>query len=591
MSLDAAATVAALDAARAVFRRHIESNQGRIIDMAGDSVLAVFASASGAVAAALNIQADVNDLSQPLTPDRRMRFRIGVHLGDVIEKVDGSVYGDGVNIAARLEALTEPGGISISDAVRGAVKGRVAALYQDQGVRSVKHIADPVHVWSVHPEGSTPLTSNLLTAPGPSTAAEELDLPLPDKPSIAVLPFASMSSDPEQEHFIDGVIEDIITALSRFRSLFVIARNSTFTYKGKAVDIRAVGKELGVRYVLEGSIRRAASRVRVTAQLIDALTGNHIWAEKYDRGVEDIFAVQEELTQAIVAAIAPMIDAAEIDKVRRRRPDNLSAYEVAMHARAYVTEAHMNTDHALRAKGIDMARKALAIDPRSAIALNALALGHLGDLFDGTAPDPQHTWQQGMDAATKLIEVDPSSSEGYARKAALLFDVIGADRADEARIILARARELNPNDVDVLRLQGVTEQRSGDYQASLEPLLLAIRIAPRNPQQFRNHAHLALACLGLRDYATAMGHIRLALSDAPKHGRLHMLSATILVGLDDVKAARAAFEQARQLAPGLLAQWMEDGAPTRDAAARHRLRMFLRIAAGLEDRRAADAIR
>ena len=262
-----------------------------------------------------------------------------------------------------------------------------------------------------------------------------------------------------------------------------------------------------------------------------------------------------------------------------------------MHARACVTEAHMNTDHLLRAKGIDLAKKALAIDARSAIALNALALAHLGDIFDGTASDPQLTWQLGMDAATKLIEVDPTSSEGYARKAALLFDESGADRADEARIILARACELNPNDVDVLRLQGVTEQRSGNYQASLEPLLRAIRIAPRNPQQFRTNAHLALARLGLQDYAGAMRHIHLALSDAPKHGRLHMLAATILVGLGEVEAARIAFEKARQLAPELLTRWMEDGAPTRDAAVRHRFRMFLRIAASLEDASAAQPIR
>src|SRR5450759_2248677 len=283
-------TVAALDAARAVFRTQIESNHGRVIDMAGDSVLAVFETATGAVSAALAVQQELNALSAHVSEDRRMRFRIGVHLGDVIEKSDGTVYGDGVNIAARLEGLAEVGGITISDAVQGAVRGKVTATFVDQGEQQVKNIPHPVRAFAVRTDGSTALK--------PPLAIGEIDLSLPDKPSIAVLPFANLSGDPEQEYFTDGITEDIITELSRFHSLFVIARNSTFTYKGKAVDVRTVAKELGVRYVLEGSIRRAANRVRVTAQLIDALTGIHVWADRYDRVLEAIFAVQGELTQA-----------------------------------------------------------------------------------------------------------------------------------------------------------------------------------------------------------------------------------------------------------------------------------------------------
>jgi len=283
MAADERGTVAALEAARILFRGQIESNQGRVIDMAGDSVLAVFDTASGAVGAALAIQQSLHGASSDVPEERRMRFRIGVHLGDVIEKADGAVYGDGVNIAARIESLADPGGVAVSDAVRAAVRGKVPAGFDDLGKQTVKNIAQPVRVYRLRPAGPGE------TKPAPPVG--HIDLSLPDKPSIAVLPFANMSADPEQEFFVDGVTEDIITELSRFHSLFVIARNSTFTYKGKAVDVRTVSKELGVRYVLEGSIRRAGDRIRVTTQLVDALTGSHVWAEKYDRDVEDVFAV------------------------------------------------------------------------------------------------------------------------------------------------------------------------------------------------------------------------------------------------------------------------------------------------------------
>lgn len=584
MSLDERATVQALDAARKVFRTYIESNQGRVIDMAGDSVLAVFETATGAVSAALAIQAEVNPLVDTASEDRRMRFRIGVHMGDIIEKADGTVYGDGVNIAARLEGLAEPGGITASDSIRIAVKGKVLAEFEDQGEQSVKNIADPVRAWRVRTARSG------ATASVSKSYSTEIDLSLPDKPSIAVLPFTNMSGDPEQEYFTDGITEDIITELSRFHSLFVIARNSSFTYKGKPVDVRTVSKELGVRYVLEGSIRRSGNRIRVTAQLIDAITGNHIWAEKYDRVLEDIFAVQEELTQGIVVAIAPLIAAAELDKVRRRRPENLSAYEVAVRARACVQDAHTNADHVLRAKGIELAKTALAIDPRSAIALNALAYAHFSELVYVSASDPQEAWQLGMADATKAIEVDPEGSEGYVRKAALLLYTIGVDRVDEARINLRRARELNPNDMLALRIQGLTEQRSGDFRASLEPLRLVLRIGPRDPNQFMAHMHLQAAYVALNDYAAALEHSRLGLSSAPNFGLLHMYAAVAHAGLGEIEAARSAFVSARQLAPEMVANRLKQGMPTRDAEVRQRTRMLLRIAAGLEGPSAADAL-
>ena len=587
MSLDERGTVAALDASRTIFHAQTAAHQGRVVDTAGDSVLAVFETAAGALNAALGIQAHLTELHKDTLVERRMLFRIGIHSGDVMEKTDGSVYGDGVNIAARLQALAEPGGVTVSESIHTAVRGKVAATFIDQGEQPVKNIAHPVRAYRVK-VGDNPESA---TASSAKSVTDGIDLSLPDKPSIAVLAFANMSGDPEQEYFTDGITEDIITELSRFHSLFVIARNSSFSYKGKAVDVRTVSTELGVRYVLEGSIRRAGNRIRVTAQLIDAITGNHIWAEKYDRVVEDIFAVQEELTQGIVIAVAPLVAAAELEKVRQRRPENLSAYEVAIRARAFAQEAHTNADRVLRAKGIELAKTALAIDPRSAIALNAMAFAHFSDIVYVTTSDPQSTWQQGIAAATQAIEVNPQGSDGYRLKASLLLYAIGADRVDEARINLRRARELNPNDVITLRLQGLTEQRAGDFRASLEPLLLALRIGPRDPLQFMTHMHLAATYLGLKDYAAALEQTSLGLSSGPKFGILHLSAAVAHVGLGDIEAARIAIAPARQLAPELLANRLEGGMPTRDAAVRERWRMLLRVAAGLEDPSAADALR
>ena len=279
MAADERSTVAALDAARAVFRGRIEANQGRLIDMAGDSVLAVFETAIGAVKAALAIQEALSTADSTVAEDRRMRFRIGVHLGDVIEKADGTVYGDGVNIAARLEGMAEPGGIAVSEAVHCSLRGRVSANFEDQGEQQLKNIPEPVRLYHMRAFGAATEAPTSVVA----RATKRTAVPVSSKPSIAVLPLTNMSGDPEQEYFSDGISEDLTMALSRFGWLFVIARNSAFTYKGKAVDVRQVGRELGVRYVLEGSVRRAGDRVRVSAQLVDAVADGCVWAEQFDR--------------------------------------------------------------------------------------------------------------------------------------------------------------------------------------------------------------------------------------------------------------------------------------------------------------------
>jgi adenylate cyclase len=274
----------------------IAEHRGRIVKNTGDGFLAEFASVVDAVRCAVEVQRGMLEREREVPEERRIRFRIGINIGDVIVE-DGDIFGDGVNVAARLEALAEPGGICVSRVVRDQVRDRLDYTFEDMGEQHVKNITRPVHVYRVG-DHAAPIEQPLPTLPRP--------LPLPDKPSVAVLPFANMSSDPEQEFFADGISEDVITALSRYSSLFVIARNSSFTYKGRAVDVKQVGRDLGVRYVLEGSLRKAPNRIRVTAQLVETETGNHVWAERYDRDLADIFAVQDEISEAVTIAIAPL---------------------------------------------------------------------------------------------------------------------------------------------------------------------------------------------------------------------------------------------------------------------------------------------
>ena len=584
MAADERATVAALDAARAVFRTQIESNQGRVIDMAGDSVLAVFETATGAVSAALAIQQELLASSGAEPEERRMRFRIGVHLGDVIEKADGTVYGDGVNIAARLEGLAEPGGITVSDSVRNAVRGKINATFDDQGEQQVKNIPHPVRAFAVRTDGGA--------AAKPSHAVGEIDLSLPDKPSIAVLPFTNMSGDPEQEYFTDGVTEDIITELSRFHSLFVIARNSSFSYKGKSPDVRQVGKELGVRYVLEGSIRRAANRIRVTAQLIDALTGIHVWAERYDRVLEDIFAVQEEVMRSIVAAIAPQIEDAEIAAARRVRPRNLSAYEIAVRAYANAAEAFIRANRALRDQAIREAREALAKDSGSLLALNALAHSQWQHVFFRTTADVETAWQEGMDAAIRAIGLDRSDHRAYTLKGMLLlYPATGQPRWGDALANLRRANELNPNDAVALRRLGHGESVSGNPHQGIEYLTHILRLSPHDPWTYIVHNNLGIACFLAQDYEETLRWASLANREAPDLPQPYLFSALAYVGLAEIDKAKAALDRVRRIAPELIQSRLEGSLVFRKAEDRERFFVFLRIAAGLEDPSAADALR
>jgi adenylate cyclase len=328
MGLDEVGTARTLREHRKITDALVAKHGGRLVKATGDGVLLEFPSVVDAVECALAVQAVMAERNEGIPQDRRMLFRIGINLGDILIEGD-DILGDGVNVAARLEGIAEPGGICISASAYDQVRGKVPVEFTDLGEQRLKNIDRPVRVYAA--KSSDDLEVGAASVP-PSHPEAQKSLPIPDKPSIAVLPFENMSGDREQEYFADGMVEEIITALSRFKSLFVIARNSSFTYKGKAVNVKQVGHELGVRYVLEGSVRKAAGKVRITGQLIDAITGAHIWADRFERDLTDVFALQDEVTNAVVSAIQPTLLKAEIAMTARQRPENLTAYDYYLRA-------------------------------------------------------------------------------------------------------------------------------------------------------------------------------------------------------------------------------------------------------------------
>ena len=547
MAADERSTVAALDAARAVFRTQIESNQGRVIDMAGDSVLAVFETATGAVSAALTIQQEVNTLIAHVPEDRRMRFRIGVHLGDVIEKADGSVYGDGVNIAARLEGLAEPGGITVSESIRTAVKGKVRASFEDQGAQQVKNIAEPVRVFRVVLKVQADETGTI-AKPG---------LALPDKPSLAVLPFTNMSGDPEQEYFADGVVDDIISALSRVRAFFVIARNSSFTYKGKAVDIKQVGRELGVRYVLEGSIRKADNRVRIVGQLIEAENGRHIWADRFEGNLDDIFELQDRITESVVGAIEPNLKLAEIERARSKPTANLRAYDLCLRALPNLMTV---STKAANDEALGYLHCAIQMDPSYSLAKAMCAFAYVLRKAQrwATAADIQ----EGLKLADEALadHRDDPVTLTYVGQA---LGFLGFRHEDALRA-LDRALTINPNSTRALIAAGWGYGYVGDAPRSIEHLQRAIRLNPLDPELGYILSGLGWAYLIGGTYEDALSVGLKSLQEAPAWVPAHRLVTISFVQLGRLDEARLAAKRALQLVPGDTISDIEPRIPYKD---------------------------
>jgi adenylate cyclase len=504
MGADEVGTLKGLTERRAILDSIIGEHRGRIANTAGDSVLAEFGSAVDAVQCAVEAQVALAEANSGQAPERRICFRIGIHIGDVMVRA-GDLFGDGVNIAARLQSIAKPGGVCISGATYDQVRKVLPITFGDLGVQQVKNIQEPIRAYQA---GAPSETREAV----PVRAAEtDSPPPMPDKPSIAVLPFENMSGDPEQEYFADGMVEEIITALSRFKSLFVIARNSSFTFKGKAVDIKEVGRRLGVRYVLEGSVRKAAGKVRITGQLIDAITGAHIWADRFERDLTDVFALQDEVTVAVVSAIQPKLLQAEIAMATRRPPENLTAYDYYLRA---LPQYYLSTREGF-AEAIRLAYRALELDPRFGSVAALAGLCHMNNVYLGYAADPQFERNEAVRLVRLALSVDDSDPETLALAALTSAFMIGDS---ESEIEMAdRAVVLNPNSFRAWHARGWVYRVAGLPEEAVRSFERAIRMSPVDPLLHRSFQGMGYAFIELRRFDEAIVAGKKALRQNPSY--------------------------------------------------------------------------
>jgi adenylate cyclase len=547
MGRDEEGTLAKLKAARrTLIDPAIAAHRGRIVKTTGDGMLVEFASAVDAARCATEVQRGMAAQNTEVPQDTRIEFRIGIHVGDIIID-DNDIFGDGVNIAARLEGIAEPGGVCISDDAQRQIRGKVDIAFDDMGEQALKNIAEPMRAWRVRLDGNA-----ASSAPAKATAGIAPPPGLPDKPSIAVLPFQNMSGDPEQEYFADGMVEDIITALSRFRSLFVIARNSSFTYKGKAVDVKQVGRELGVRYVLEGSVRKAAGKVRITGQLIDAATGAHLWADRFDGELSDIFALQDEIAEKVVTAIEPRVKLAEIELAARRRSDDFSAYDLYLRALPY----YYSTTKDGLAVAIRLLSRALEIDPRFGSAASVATWCHLQTIVQGSASDLKSESEETLRLARLALEIDPNDPETLATFGRMT--AYFTNDFETAIEMVDRAVALNPNLASSWSQRGFTYLSAG---VQAEEAMLSferfIRVSPLDPLLYINLTGMALALIALGRFDEAVAVAKKALRQNETYVTTYRCLAAAFAQLGRQAEARQAAARALDLIPGFrISAWM-----------------------------------
>ncbi|MDX1711393.1 MAG: adenylate/guanylate cyclase domain-containing protein [Rhodovibrionaceae bacterium] len=511
----------------------IGEHKGRIIKLMGDGLLAEFGSVVAAVGCAVAIQQGLRARNEGGDPERQILLRIGINLGDVI--VQGrDIYGDGVNVASRLEALAEPGRICVSATVAEHVGTKLAVGFKDLGEQRVKNIDRPIHVYCVEPLGEAPNVA--------SPVKGNATLGLPDRPSIAVLPFDNMSGDSDQEYFADGMVEDIITGLARIKWLFVIARNSSFSYKGKSVNVKQVGREMGVRYVLEGSVRKAANRVRVTGQLIEAETGRHIWANRYDRTLEDIFTLQDELTMSVVAAVEPSLRQAEIERVKRKRPDNLDAYDQVLRAVPLVYPAMPDG----AASALPLLLNALEEEPDYALAhgfaawANEIVFARGGGREENRLGAIRHAEKaiaHGRDDAVAL------SLGGF------VMGLVAHDR-ETAREAFEAALAISPSCALTYNLGSVVSVLAGHGERAIEWGEKAVRLSPSDPMNYAPWFSITLGHFQREDYEAASAAAYKTFQANPHWSSAHFLLAATHLKLGQEERARAAARRVLELEPG-----------------------------------------
>jgi TolB-like protein/class 3 adenylate cyclase/tetratricopeptide (TPR) repeat protein len=528
----------------------IAEHRGRIVKTTGDGILVEFVSVVDAVRCAVDIARGMRERNASIPADRRIEFRTGINVGDIIS--DGTdIFGDGVNVAARLEALAEPGGIMVSRVVYEQVRDKLSFGFDDMGEQSVKNMPRPIGVHRVSLTDDVPARSA-----GAAAAAAKSDAP--ERPSIAVLPFDNISGDPEQEYFADGISEDIITGLSRLRWFFVIARNSSFAYKGKAVDVKRAARELGVRYVLEGSVRKGGNRVRITAQLIDASTGNHIWADRYDGDLTDVFTLQDEITRKVVAAIEPKLLEAEAMRSLSRSPEDLGAWDLVMQANSVfwrMTRADVDM-------AIGMLKRATGLYPDYAPAQSMLAFALLFRAIPAGAfrsPD----LEEALPLAQRAAEIDDNDPWAHL---ALGWANVLMRRTDAAVEEYQRAIEINPNFSAAYGHLGLALAFDEQSDKAIEHLEQAVRMSPHDPQQFLFNVSLSIAHYLAGRYEQAIAYGRKSVQQRAGFSGGHRIYAASLAQAGKLEEARAAIEQLKTLQPDISIAWIEANIPYRPNA-------------------------
>ncbi len=545
---DEEGTLAALKALRAdLIDPKIAEHHGRIVKLMGDGMLVEFASVVDAVHAAVQTQQAVTDHNADVPADRRIEFRIGINLGDVV--IDGDdIQGDGVNVAARLEGMAEPGGICVSGMVYEGVRDRIDVPFEDLGEQEVKNIDRPVRVWRW-------LASDGAAPKGPLGATKPL--PLPDKPSIAVLPFDNMSGDPEQEYFADGIAEDITTSLSKFSSLFVIARNSSFSFKGQQLEVKEIGKRLGVRYVVEGSVRRAGYRARITAQLVDAIEDKHIWAERYDRDLEDIFAVQDEVTLAIVQAIEPRLISSEQQRALRKPPENLDAWENFQRGMWHLFKYSPEECQA----AYSFLQRAIILDPNFAAAHACLGYAHCLRVLHDISADPAEDIELALEAGRKAARLDEHEAYAYLTIGrAKIFQ----RRFDEALAATDQAISINPNFALAHMIRGHGLWHAGRPEEAVRSIDIGIRASPHDSLMWVFLATKAIALVMLKRIDEAISVSRTAQQDPNAAIYAYLGEISALGHTDDMDAAADAILRARTVKPDVSISFVEKVLPVAD---------------------------
>jgi adenylate cyclase len=545
---------------RALIDPKIKEHRGRIVRTIGDGLLVEFASVVDAVRCAVDVQREMGLRNTDVPADRRIEFRIGINLGDIIK--DGrDVYGDGVNVAARLEALATPGGICVSRVVRDQVRDKLGFAFDDRGEQQVKNITRPVRVFDVKMTGETmTLTPDL---------AARVPLQLPDKPSIAVLPFQNMSGDPEQEYFADGMVEEIITALSRIRWLFVIARNSSFTYKRRSVDVKQVGRELGVRYVLEGSVRKGGNRVRITAQLIEAETGAHLWADRFDGSLEDVFDLQDKVAINVAGVIEPALQAAEVRRSAARPTNNVTAYD--LYLRALATYYPITRERLFKA--LEFLQRAIDTDKDCGPALSLAAMCQMRLVREGWAQEPEAAGRNGVELARQALQAagdDPGILANAAFVLANFGEEIGAMMA-----LVDRALTITPSFSRGWFLSGVLRLWAGQHDLAIEHAETALRLSPRE------RAGTPLSLIGeayffKREFEEAASKLLLSVQENPGYPHSYRILAACYVHMGQLEEARAIIARLR----GITAHLVPSAAQLRRAADRELFLSGLRMAVG-----------